>query len=126
MKNFILLFSYLIASSNCIYMTYVGLNRLFELTPEENEESYFYLMANNYKSTGKVHLCFEDQRYNFESNQLEICYTDEKPFSDTVVSNCEFRKINYYQRILSSYSCDRYYYSFDYIDIDIRKHIFRD
>ena len=109
-----------------LYLYDICRNGLYVLTPEKNEQSYFYIMADKYKSTGKVYLYFEDQRYNFEYNQLEICYTDENPKSDTAVSNCEFKRIKYYQRILNSDRRDKYYYSFDYIDKDIRKPIFRD
>ena len=126
MKKIFLLFLYLVASSNCIYMTNIGIDGLFVLTPEVNEESYFYIKAENYKSSGKIYLYCEDQHYNFKYNQLEICYTDENPKSDTAVENCKFKLINYSQKVLNSDNRDKYYYSFDYMDKDTSKLIFRE
>ena len=115
MKKLALLLLCLIANSSCLYMTIVSPEQYHVLTPEVNEDSYFYLLTENFFSTAKVYLYFRDQRSHFKYNELEICYTDENPKSKTAVSNCRFRWINYY-RATTDKNGDKYYYSFDYYD----------
>ena len=96
-------------------MTIVGNDKYYVLTPEVDEDSYFYLYASSFKSTGKIYLYFEGQRSDFKYDQLQVCFTNENPTSITAVSNCKFNYINYYQRKTGK-ERDKYYYSFDYID----------
>ena len=112
MKKLALLLLCLIANSSCLYMTIVSPEQYHVLTPEVNEDSYFYLLTENFFSTAKVYLYFRDQRSHFKYNELEICYTDENPKSKTAVSNCRFRWINYY-RATTDKNGDKYYYSFE-------------
>lgn len=73
MKLIYLLFTSLIALSNC--MMFVNKNTKTILSG-----NYFYLTGSSYSSGSNLFLDFEDKSYYLNYNNLQVCITDKEPY----------------------------------------------
>ena len=111
---------YLYATSDYIdlYKTFemirISRNELKKLSTSPWSYKFLYLINSDYYSYSNfIYICFEDYGFNLSYDNIKYCHTSNDPISntDSVVRNCSFITINYYNNQSSS-SRTKYYYKF--------------
>ena len=95
MKSLILLFIFILSSTNCSYMMKeISIDGVIlqPLDTSSTKNGYFYLELGRPSDT--VYLLLVDNKYSLISYNLEVCYTDKNPLETSgVISSCKYKNL---------------------------------